>query len=484
MSPSIASGEKPPDESREKEGWRSSARRAAPAAALVATAIGIGAVVWLLLAFPHEAFLGRTLPWLLLGGVAVLILAVLRPPESQAFNRFAAGFGGSAPWIPFVATIATLGAVLALPESRRLVVVGAGLAFGAIGWAVLALGFAYRNHPAKVNSRVWAEVTERYRTIRTQVDALPAQDRTSAAFMEAEAHLRWLERCVGIAGCATVDSAPGSVSLSSSTSANWAASFRFVDIWTALHRAEEALLELQSKDVITAEIVRDQLRLSGSGLRRLSTRLAALADQIPSLVTDASKVVPPPDWSEVARRLREMRFALNEFRDSRIDGLIRAQNRLTRTTMMTGFTAYLLFILSLVLGAPAAAVAGAAIFFLVGALIGLFAQLRSDALLDEAVEDYGLSAARLRQTAVASGIAAIGGVMLMAITVDTATTGTEIELRNIYNVATSPGQLLIAAVFGLTPQLLIDRLTAKAEEYRKDLTATEAGSSDTDTTQQ
>jgi hypothetical protein len=173
--------------------------------------------------------------------------------------------------------------------------------------------------------------------------------------------------------------------------------------------------------------------------------------------------------------VREVRHALNDYRDSRIDGLVRAKNRLTRTTMMTSFTAYLLLLLAIALGAPPASIAAAAIFFLVGALIGLFAQLRSDASIEEAVEDYGLTAARLRQTAVASGLAAIAGVLLTAIAIDTtATVAQNSTLQSIFNIGTSPGQLLIAAVFGLSPQLVIERLTAEADAYRQELAATEA----------
>jgi hypothetical protein len=176
--------------------------------------------------------------------------------------------------------------------------------------------------------------------------------------------------------------------------------------------------------------------------------------------------------------VREVRHALNDFRDSRVDGIVRARNRLARTTMMTSFTAYLLLLLALALGAPRTSIAAAAIFFLVGALIGLFAQLRSDAELEGVVEDYGLNAARLRQTAVVSGLAAVAGVVLTAIAIDTTGTAQRTtSLAQIFNIGNSPGQLLIAAVFGLSPQLLIDRLTERAAQYGKDLNDTEAAAS-------
>jgi len=98
------------------------------------------------------------------------------------------------------------------------------------------------------------------------------------------------------------------------------------------------------------------------------------------------------------------------------------------------------------------------------------------------VEDYGLNAARLRQTAVASGLGAVAGVVLTAIAIDTTGTTQRTSLEQIFNIGNSPGQLLIAAVFGLSPQLVIQRLTEQADQYRKDLTDTEAAPSESKAT--
>ena len=126
----------------------------------------------------------------------------------------------------------------------------------------------------------------------------------------------------------------------------------------------------------------------------------------------------------------------------------------------------------------------ARVYISVGALVGLFAELRSDAKREEAVEDYGLSAVRLRQTALASGLAAVAGVILTAIaisTTDSSTAGQ--DLSQIFVAGNGAGQLLIAAVFGLSPHLLIERLTATADQYRKELSQTAPGEPSTPTNQ-
>ena len=53
-------------------------------------------------------------------------------------------------------------------------------------------------------------------------------------------------------------------------------------------------------------------------------------------------------------------------------------------------------------------------FFLVGAAAGLFLRLRLAAEESQVTDDYGLEAARVFQTPLLSGMAAIIGVVLMA----------------------------------------------------------------------
>jgi hypothetical protein len=80
---------------------------------------------------------------------------------------------------------------------------------------------------------------------------------------------------------------------------------------------------------------------------------------------------------------------------------------------------------------------------------------------------------------VASGLGAVAGVLLTAIAIDTTGTAQRTtSLAQIFNIGNSPGQLLIAAVFGLSPQLVIERLTERADQYRKDLKDTEAAPSE------
>jgi hypothetical protein len=112
--------------------------------------------------------------------------------------------------------------------------------------------------------------------------------------------------------------------------------------------------------------------------------------------------------------LREVHCAINEYRDGCWNGIIVARNRLLITMMFTGLTAYTLLSIAILMGAQSCAIEAASAFFLVGAIIGLLNQMRSASQHDTAVEDYGLSIARLICAPLFSGLAAIGGVVLMA----------------------------------------------------------------------
>jgi hypothetical protein len=248
----------------------------------------------------------------------------------------------------------------------------------------------------------------------------------------------------------------------------------------ALHRAEEALVLMADQNELEAIILHDHLRTSGSRITHLvskvrNARRTPAADGRARATTRGA--IEPANATEVAA----VRLAINEFRDSRWDGLARARNRLNYTSLITAWTAFLVLVIAVALDAPREAIGAGIVFFLVGALVGLFAQLWADARTDEAVEDFGLSAARLRQTVIVSGLAALGGVLITAMVVDATALqrgDTPPSLSEVFTVSANPAPLIIAAVFGLSPQLLIERLTANADRYRADLTQT--GTSDTE----
>ena len=93
-----------------------------------------------------------------------------------------------------------------------------------------------------------------------------------------------------------------------------------------------------------------------------------------------------------------------------------------------------------------------------------------------AVEDYGLFNARLILTPMLSGLAAIGGVLIVGLlpAVEPDGNGAGVVLADIFHVTRNQYGIIVAAVFGLTPRLLLDRLRQQTEQYKADLKSSEA----------
>ena len=113
--------------------------------------------------------------------------------------------------------------------------------------------------------------------------------------------------------------------------------------------------------------------------------------------------------------LRTVRRSINEFRDKAWDGLIVERNRVLATMFCTGVMVFGLLAIAIIPNPPPSAIVAASIFYLVGAAIGLWGRLRSELQTEIGAEDYGLTAARLITTPLFSGLAAIFGVVLVAL---------------------------------------------------------------------
>jgi hypothetical protein len=146
--------------------------------------------------------------------------------------------------------------------------------------------------------------------------------------------------------------------------------------------------------------------------------------------------------------------------------------------LAVGITTYLLLSLALVAGVPVTYVQAVAVFYLVGAIVGLFNRLRIEAGQSSAVEDFGLSQARLVVTPLVSGLAAVAGVYLIAAFPTLLPTGgTPVAapaLKTVFDLTTSPLGLVYAAIFGLAPGTLTSRLASASARLERDLQSTEA----------
>jgi hypothetical protein len=307
----------------------------------------------------------------------------------------------------------------------------------------------------------------------------------------------------------------------------WILGTGYVQMWMVLHNLEEAWIELEPWTSLIRDAVLDEARLMGSTLDNRDDLLDQLRLAVQQLGSDAARYLaklpavpvpcpppaaatppseagaatlpseagaasasttsatPPVGETQARAILRSVRHAINEYRDTRRGGLIRARNQLMATVFVTGITVYLLLAIALVQHAPNTAIVGAAACFLVGAGVGLFNRLSAQSASDNAVDDFGLSVARLTLTPVFSGLAAVGGVLLAATVFSTVlgslgappvSSPKSLSLQDIYNLGRDPFNVVVAAVFGLTPSLFLAGIQQQGDRLKADLKSSQASS--------
>jgi hypothetical protein len=178
--------------------------------------------------------------------------------------------------------------------------------------------------------------------------------------------------------------------------------------------------------------------------------------------------------------LVETRYEINRFRDNSWEGLVNARNQLLDTSMNLGLMTYTLLVFALIMTPAPHTILWAAIYFLVGAITALFARARVEWSAASAVDDFGLTRARLIHLPWLAGLAAVGGVLVTAVLgpqlVPTSATETISSVAEIFK-GDNTSLLLVAAVFGLTPDLIIRRLEQQTEKYKADLESTQSAQS-------
>jgi hypothetical protein len=206
---------------------------------------------------------------------------------------------------------------------------------------------------------------------------------------------------------------------------------------------------------------------------------------------------------EAREALREVRFAINDYRDDIVDSFARGRNRLIWTYLMVAISTYVLLGLGMLSEVPKPALVSVSALYMVGALVGLFSRLRIEASRPSTNDDYGLYLARLLTGPLLSGLAGVAGVYLVAQAPAFLGPITEIgstaaspapsagpspaevvtaaaqarPLADIYDLAKNHLAFAVSAVFGLAPGLLTARLQQQVDRLERDLQRSEPATS-------
>jgi hypothetical protein len=335
-----------------------------------------------------------------------------------------------------------------------------GVSLGILVWVALAAALVRASTVENANPNVWRE-------LRSELDDQEGWFRQRHLPARAAQHLETV-----------------SDELASHRPAiRWAFGMGYIDLWRRLHRVDEARFDHMSVCEAATEAIYDCERIEGSAIPNGQRLLDQLRCAVRILDPDATSYLRRAprrqrraDGSPALAReiVRNARRSINDFRDDRREGLVRARTLLLITVLATGIAAFLLLGLAVVEEVPQGTVAVAAAFYLVAAIVGLVRQLR-DASSRRLVigEDYGLAYARLIHTPLFSGIAGVAGVVLVSVVTPMAGRQQATPLSEVFNLSTNQFGLVVAAVFGLTPTLLLTRLQQQAESYKADLKSSE-----------
>jgi uncharacterized membrane protein len=235
---------------------------------------------------------------------------------------------------------------------------------------------------------------------------------------------------------------------------------------------------IASRDSILSNLKTAVKRLSPSAAVYLKSSPVQGRTTPPDNPPDQGKSPEASDEETEARNaLRDARQTLNEFRASIWDGLVRVRNLILGTSLITGLLTYVLLCVIITMNVRVESMKAAIIFYLVGAIVGLFSRLYTESQSDSAIDDYGLTVARLVVIPVLSGLAAVAGVLIVAIIslnllnapgTTPPSTGLP-KLEVVYDLVQNRQGIVVAALFGLTPNLLINILQQKADYAKTQL---------------
>ena len=310
----------------------------------------------------------------------------------------------------------------------------------------------------KAQPRFYTELFYRYQRVRDRWDQLPPDE----VPLDVQTQLDWARRAL--------------VGEDRGPSFRWALAYGYVSVLRAVHFAEEALILVERPERVLSDAVYDELSVGGSTI--------ATRDALGRQIEDARSGIAGADAPEggpqsrekdrLAReKLRMVRSAIDGFRDDARDGVIRARNQLLIVMFVVSGLTFLLLGLAEASGVPVVCLTTVAALYLVGAVVGCFNRLRIEAKQSTAEEDFGLFQARLLAMILMSGLAAIGGVYLVAALPSLVTIQGVARpvpgLSTIFDLSSNNTILLYAAIFGLVPENLTKLLLGAADKLQSDL---------------
>jgi hypothetical protein len=274
----------------------------------------------------------------------------------------------------------------------------------------------------------------------------------------------------------------------------WIRGNGYINAWRDLHRAEDALLVVEPAEVVYATALTNLDRIAGASSKE-STRVAK---ELKTLVEGEAGGNGKPrgsrngkaseeeavercgkDWGRAI--VRESAYRIHHEQNDAWDEIVNLRNWHVTALSLAAVVAYAIVALIVLQPVDRTSVMIAAVaFFFVGAIVGVFNELWATSRRKKGtVFDYGLAATRLAATPILSGIAAVIGVLLfnyagsvLLVTGTAAPSGSAVSipsLASIFSLSHNPMGLVVAAIFGFAPGLVLKQLKALSDGYEKQI---------------
>lgn len=287
----------------------------------------------------------------------------------------------------------------------------------------------------------------------------------------------------------------------------WTLGTGYVNAWHLVHRAQEALVSVETISEVIGEVVHDIRAIQKSPISDSKDLIRKMLQAVKDLRPEAlvyfdelqadkyyTDIFPPHSnidladsnpveeslgqtiqTEELAREtIKQVKHALNIYQDSLRRTLVRGRNIIYIAIAMTAFITYVFLCAVILWRSDPLSIGSVTVYYMIGAITGLFVRFYNEANSkndDVPPDDYGLLISRLIATPLLSGLAAVGGVLVTATLPFLSGQGVKDtpELNTILNGTVSLEFLIAAAIFGYAPNLIVANLQQKASKYSTDL---------------
>ncbi|MFN0147246.1 MAG: hypothetical protein ACKVT1_12110 [Dehalococcoidia bacterium] len=476
---------------------------------------------------------------------------------SRSSGAFFAGCGSITPLLPVLCAAASACVYVNNPGwifddayGRQAAL---GLVLGIALWALAAVTYSFRTSAATANPRVYLDLVSRTGDLDTALirhlqQEAPGNQAATREVGRLQAEIVEIRRILGVSLPAEIGGEDEELVAAEarpfSSRIHWLLGTAYIELYRRLHVIDADTLLFCSPPELKTAAVTDHFRLTNSQIPGHATWQYHLDQAVTALGADASTFFAPstpaqaaPGAARLATRvagqaqtsaddarflLRAVRRGIDDYRDTLFEGIVRQRGRTMWALFATGAAGYLVLLLSILGRVERENVLGAAILFLVGAVVGLVNRLALVPDPASEIEDYGLSTVRLLQTVVVSGLSAILGVVVVAYAAAAAANATGLpadgavvesaaatatpapaqaaatqpaatatveppatttpaaarpvnvvvetpSLERLFRLQAYPFSIVIAAVFGLAPTLLLRRLESTADRLKLDI---------------